>query len=298
VAAVFLFVLLEGSLMSKADKIAARRRSKLLYPTVDDVINHKTLTRHIHAGLITDTPHDRLPVRVHNYTAACERRRVWDQTTITCRGLIRDNKQRVIARPMQKFFTWGHKTTSAVRAVRFTDPFVAYEKLDGTMITASNLDGQLLLATRGSFDAWQLTDAARLWPADALPDPGTTWVLEHVGPDNQIVVPYDTARNVLLAVVDNHTGADLTDVRDSLWGDVFDAPRFITVDTPEALIAACDGVEEGWVCEWVRPGKPSGRLKVKNPAWLARWKEIHTGAADHNSSTDIDGSAAAADNRM
>ena len=62
------------------------------------------------------------------------------------------------------------------------------------MLVAANYADELVLATKGSFDAVQIPAARKVWPQGALPKPGTTWVVEYVGPDNKIVVDYRSSR--------------------------------------------------------------------------------------------------------
>lgn len=261
--------------MSKQDRIAAARRRTDPYPQLADIINRKRLDATVNRELVRAATHPTLPLWVYNYTSRTERAHAWDQVTVTCRGLVRDNKGRVIARPFQKFFGWGQKSASAVRAVRLSEPCTAFAKLDGTMLCASNFDGQLLLTTRGSFDDWRLDRARALWPAALLPAPGETWVLEYTGPENRIVTGYDIEQLWLLGVIDNWTGADLWERFAELEATgAFAAPhRFDSDLAPEQLAAAASGAGfEGWVCVWPRSKGPSGRLKVKNPAWLADWQ--------------------------
>lgn len=257
--------------MSKASKIAAQRRAKEVYPQLDDIFDRKGIDRHIGKSTLKVATHDRLPLYVYCYTQRCERMRTWDQVTVTCRGLVRDNKGRVISRGFQKFFGQGQKTTSALRATRMTDDWYAAEKLDGTMVTAGNLDGQLVLATKASFDDIRLTAAARLWPQGLIPEPGTTWVCELVGPDHQIVVEYPQEKLALLSVIDNWTGADrISDIADIARRGGFYLPKRYEAETIDELLAQerDDASMEGFVLVWPRRDKPSGRLKVKYPSWI------------------------------
>jgi RNA ligase len=247
-----------------------------IYPSLGDVVNTKVLRRHLSSGLIVAGTHDVLPLWVYDYTALCERRRSWDQVTTTCRGLVRDNKGLVVARPFQKFLGWGQKSTSALRATRWSDHWYATEKVDGTMITASNYHGHLLLATRRTFDAWQLSRVRELWPAGLLPDMGTTWVLEYVGPENRIVVFYPDEALYGIGAIDNTTGADLATVLTEMHRSGFRAPKLYEAAGPEDLLKLenNDARHEGFVVVWLRKGAPSGRLKVKYPSYNA----VHSAA--------------------
>jgi hypothetical protein len=244
------------------------------YPRLDDILNRKVLDSHLAKGFVKAGTHPSLPLAVYDYTSLCERRRVWDGVTTITRGLVRDNKGLVIGRPFQKFFGWKQKSTSAIRSVSFADDWYATEKFDGTMIVASNCEGTPILSTRRTFDAWQLQNARRLWPSGVIPDPGITYVLEYVGPDNRIVVPYSTERLVLLAVIDNWTGADCIGVYEEL-ATVFPIPERFEASSPEQLLHnQPPGLHEGFVLVWPRRNKPSGRLKVKFPEWAKAKEEL------------------------
>lgn len=241
------------------------------YPNINDTLNTKVLRRHLSSGLVVAGTHDVLPLLVYDYTALCERRHSWDQVTTTCRGLVRDNKGLVVARPFQKFSGWGQKSTSALRATRWSDDWYAVEKLDGTMVTASNYYGHLLLATRRTFDAWQLARVKALWPKGALPEPGTTWVIEYVGPENRIVIEYPEEALYAIGAIDNHSGADLDSVLGGLYGSGFAEPKRYEASGPEDLLKRenNDAKHEGYVVVWPRKNAPSGRLKVKYPSYNA-----------------------------
>lgn len=264
--------------MSKQAKIAAKKRGNTPNPKLDEILNRKKLDSHVNNKIVSVATHENheLPLYVYNYTSLCERRWKWDQVTVTCRGLVRDNKGFIVSRPIQKFFGWGGKSSSAVRSVSWDGDWFATEKVDGTMITAASYQDQLVLATRGSFDDWRLDEVRKLWPAGFLPEPGKTIVLEYIGPDNPIVVPYTESQLVALAVIDNWTGADDWIMYDEILTLGFRATERYSADSPEELLALLppDVIHEGFVVVWDRKGKPSGRLKVKTEAWRAEHRRL------------------------
>lgn len=262
--------------MSKQDKILQRRKESEPNPTLDDILNRKVLDRHLGSGIVKCDTHDTLPLYLYDYSTLCERRWSWDGVTILTRGLIRDNKGIVIGRPLQKFFSRGGKSTSAVPAPRWNEYWYALEKVDGSMIVAANYKGELVLSTRGSFHSKQIAMAQAIWPKGALPVEGTTWVLEYVGPDNKIVVDYDEPALYLLAVVDNWSGVDKGTAEEIAEEVGLETPKRIEAETLEELMeqGPDDGTQEGWVLVWPRDKKPSPRLKVKYPAYLKRHLEI------------------------
>lgn len=258
--------------MGKQDKIAARKRAAQEYPHVDEVLNRKNLRRHVDNGIVKHVPHPQGTLRLYDYTAEAERRRTWDGVTTVCRGLLVDNKQNVVARPFQKFFSHDGKKSGAVRALRWTEPWEAQEKLDGTLVVAGNYHGERTLTTRASFDDWRLARAARLL-GGATPPTGETWLFEYVGPENRIVVPYSEEQLVLIGVIDNWGGGDLPDRRREVEASLGLRPlRVFDADTKEGLLAMDpgDGTLEGFVVVQPQRSGPWTRLKVKMPSWLER----------------------------
>lgn len=240
-------------------------------PNLDDILNRKNLERHITNGIVKVATHPTLPLYLYDYSSLCERRSAWDGVTIQTRGLMRDNKGVVVARPFQKFFSYGGKSTSAVSAFRWTDDWYATEKVDGSMIIAAQYEGELVLSTRGSFDAWQIDAALRIWPKSLIPRLGQTWVLEYVAPENRIVIEYPEPRLYFLGGIDNWTGADVPQDTSGFW-----TPKMYGAETVDELLKQekNDGLREGFVVVSPRTDRPSPRLKVKYSAYNERHLEI------------------------
>lgn len=263
--------------MSKAEKIQLKKRMAAEpNPKLDDILNRKQLDRHIANQIVKVATHPTLPLYLYDYTSLCERRDKWDGVTVTTRGLLRDNKGTVIGRPFQKFFSWGGKSTSAVPGFRWADDWYGVEKVDGTMIVASQFEGQLVLTTRASFDAWQIAAARKLWPEGLLPPVGITWMLEYCGPDNQIVIEYDKPTLYFLGAINNWTGEDCLPGAFDRIENLATPRTFMSVETVEELQRQMnnDGTVEGFVVVAPRPGRPSPRLKVKYAAYNQRHIEI------------------------
>jgi len=120
-----------------------------------------------------------------------------------------------ISCPLPKFFNLGEKEFTQYSVLKKYSVFGAYDKMDGSMITAfrSEKTGKLYLATRGSIWSDQATEATRwmnrnpsLWEEiGRMVDANFTPVFEWVSPTNPVVVPYTEPRLVLLAMVDRDT---------------------------------------------------------------------------------------------
>ena len=62
------------------------------------------LQDYIDKGLVVKQDHPSLPLSIYNYSRTCQYEGKWDHVTMTCRGLILDNKGNVVAKGFPKFF--------------------------------------------------------------------------------------------------------------------------------------------------------------------------------------------------
>ena len=65
---------------------------------------------------------------IYNYSPKTQYDRKWNEITMICRGLIRDEKQ-IIARPFNKFFNIEQHEPEEIT----NEEFEVYEKLDGSL---------------------------------------------------------------------------------------------------------------------------------------------------------------------
>jgi RNA ligase len=174
----------------------------------------------IEDGLISRRKHPKFDLFIHNYTAKAQYERVWNETTLSCRGLILDGEGNVVARPFSKFFNLGeYGKESKLGELPSYKSFNVFEKMDGSLgILYSRPDGKVSLATRGSFESEQALMGISILAkkSEAILQSLAKWSKSHtvlfeiIYPDNRIVVDYgDKSELVLLAIVDNKTGKDL-----------------------------------------------------------------------------------------
>lgn len=212
--------------------------------------------------------HPTEPLTIYNYTKMTQFDRVWNETTMTCRGLIRHDDGRTFARPYRKFFNFGEPD------VVVPSSFVVMDKADGSLgITYREPStGRVAIATRGSFESEQAIRATALWRERYayvdVPD-GQTWLFEIVGAWNRIVIRYDFDDLILHGCVDNATGASLP--LPSAWpGRVIETFPSLS---PDDLAAHVRDNAEGYVLrEHPAPtDRPALHVKVK----LAEYTRIH-----------------------
>ncbi len=169
------------------------------------------LQQHIADGHVSVHRHPSGELYLLNYTPKTQYGRIWDEHTLQCRGLILDQAGQPVARPFRKFFNLDEYGTEWQAP---TEPFVVYDKLDGSLGILYWIDDQAYIATRGSFvseQAQRATGWLRDKYADLMPllDRSKTYLFEIIYPQNRIVVDYgDREELVLLAVIDTQTGTE------------------------------------------------------------------------------------------
>lgn len=228
---------------------------------------HPALRQHIADGNVVIRQHPTADLFILNYTAQAQFNRVWDEYTLACRGLILNGQGQVVARPFTKFFNLDEYGPEWVVPA---EPFVAYEKLDGSLGILYWQEGTARIATRGSFMSDQAQRATHLLQtryAHVLPllDQSKTYLFEIIYLENRIVVNYgDREELVLLAVVDTATGNEEADLPELGFPLV---RRFDGYTDMAAIRAVQLDNEEGFVLRFA-----SGfRVKVK----FAEYVRLH-----------------------
>lgn len=148
--------------------------------------------------------------KLYNYSQFAQFEKVWNETTLNCRGYITYQGQ-VIARGPKKFFNYGE-----VEHPSLDEVIGVYEKADGSLGIPYNLEGTLQIATRGSFHSEQAFigtsilyeyDDSLLDLIHQVMDSNYTPVFEIIYPENQIVVNYGDKRAlVYIGSVNNESG--------------------------------------------------------------------------------------------
>lgn len=221
--------------------------------------------------LITRRKHPTLPLWIYNYTPEVQFEKLWDDVTMQCRGLILDEDNNIVARPFKKFFNYGEVPMSEIPDL----PFTMTEKVDGSLLIMTRYQGELIFATRGSFESDQVEMAKEIWlnkyhhlgPAIYH---GYTYLFEIIDPRNRIVVDYQ-GESDLIAL--EYTKNDEENFQ------YFPALPFKAVkqhfgfNNVEEAIASLDGEwnnREGYVIKF----ENGYRIKIKSPEYLRLHKII------------------------
>ncbi|MCZ4124271.1 RNA ligase [Streptomyces sp. H39-S7] len=169
---------------------------------LDTLVKPADLVAAIESGHVSRRQHPELPISIYTYTRVAQYERAWTDVTIRCRGLVADDVTgAIVAWPFEKFFNVGEHGLGLPYAPALpVEPFEVYDKVDGSLGIAFHYDARWHVASKGSFTSEQATWATRrLRAADtgAL-DPGCTYLVEILYPENRIVVNYGERRDLVL----------------------------------------------------------------------------------------------------
>lgn len=220
-------------------------------------------------GLIYSQCHPTLPLHIWNYTDKVQYEGLWDDVTMMCRGLVTDNKGKIVARPFKKFFNLSEGRTN------ITGKYEIYEKMDGSLGILFFYEGEWILASRGSFTSEQAIEGKKILDGivgyhDVL-DIRCTYCLEIIYKENRIVLDYGDRRGlVLLAKINTATGEDCAYDREET---VFDfAYRYDWDDIPlDRLHEMIPDDEEGYVIKFSN----GERCKIKGEEYLRLHKIMY-----------------------
>jgi len=173
-------------------------------------IDKKILDQYVAEKKLIVQKHPEADLYIYNYSRSVQFDRLWDDITLSCRGLITDGEGNVVSRPLKKFFNFSEPQPEEIPSHL---PYKLYNKMDGSMMVSYKLNGKDYLASRGSFASDQSIEGNKIltekYPNVKFKD-NLTYVMEFLSPWNRIVVDYGSRRDlVLLAIIDNKTGKDM-----------------------------------------------------------------------------------------
>jgi RNA ligase len=237
-----------------------------------------TLEQYHKEGWLIKQTHPTLPLTIWNYSQTTQYEGKWDEVTLMCRGLVTDDMGNIVARPFKKFFNKEeHKHTP-------TYVFDVFAKEDGSLIIAFQYKGSWVIASRGSFTSDQAIAAEKLFYKleyhEKLDNPEYTHLFEYCSDWNRIVVRYDTERLILLGMVENTTGNELS--IDVLRSDFFQkemgfldvVKKYDGISDYTTLKGMIGNNEEGFVIRFSN----GDRMKIKGEEYL-RLHKIMTGVS-------------------
>jgi RNA ligase len=220
-----------------------------------------TLNRYYEDGLLYKQVHPTLPLTIWNYTEKVQYNGLWDEITLSCRGLVTDNLGNIVARPFKKFFNLEEGKHTP------TQDFEVFEKMDGSMGIIFKYSGETIFATRGSFiseqSKWMSEFATTYNYQDIIVD-GFTYLFEIIYENNRIVVDYgNQERLVLLGIINTETGEELpyNDIYSDGWDIV---QRYDGIKDYSNLKNLVEDNHEGFVIRFSN----GDRMKIKGEEYI------------------------------
>ena len=221
----------------------------------------RILNKYRNEGLLYSQVHPTLPLTIWNYTEKVQYEGLWDEITLSCRGLVTDDRAVVFARPFKKFFNIEEGKHTP------TSEFEVFEKMDGSLGIMFKYNGEVICATRGSFASdqavWMSKFAKEYNYQDIIVD-GFTYLFEIIYPENRIVVNYgDQERLVLLGIIKTESGEELPydDISFEGWDIV---NKYDGIRDYSELKSKIDNNAEGFVVRFSN----GDRMKIKGEEYL------------------------------
>ncbi len=213
---------------------------------------------------------------LYTYTEKTEHEKFWTKETRMARGLIVEKSTgTVIAKPFEKFFNLGQMEETFLTNLP-NEPYTVQEKMDGSLGIIYYYDGKWNVATKGSFTSDQAVKATEMLKKHdlSLIPQNLTLLTEIIYPANKIVVKYEEEKLVLLSIIDNSSGYEFYNVKNTTIPTIeqFTTPKIYsyTIDQMIALQKTMPKDEEGFVVRF-----HSGmRLKIKGSEYLRIHKMI------------------------
>jgi RNA ligase len=237
------------------------------------------LDKYIRDGYISARRHPHLPLTIYNYTAKTQWEQLWDEVTKHCRGLIVDWRGEIVGNCLVKFFNYNEPNAQNIDT---SGPVQVTDKLDGSYLAVCAYDGQVITATRGSFESDQALVAGQIIKATPeyqaalqLLCADSTAIFEVIFPENRIVLDYGTLRDiVLIGTVANFelaNGRQLWTPASQLNWPGLVVKTFDCASFTEALAIPPRDNAEGIVVYFENTGE---RVKIKQQRYLELHKII------------------------
>ena len=174
-------------------------------------MNTTLLNQMINEGYIKINKHPEADLYIYNYSQNAQFDKVWNEVTLTCRGIIMDGSQNIIQRPFPKFFNLGEQEDFIIPNTSFE----VYDKMDGSLGILYWIENIPYMASRGSFTSDQAIKATEMLHSTYKEvwtnlDTSKTYLFEIIYPENRIVLHYGaTEALVLLGIINTKTGVEL-----------------------------------------------------------------------------------------
>lgn len=179
------------------------------------------LNKLIEQRYIDVNTHNNCELFIYNYSRSAQYESLWNDITLSCRGLIMDANNNIVARPFKKFFNYEELVNKDVIPTNL--PYEVYSKMDGSLLIVFNWNHKWLTATRGSFHSNQAVKGEEILYSkysDLFDKMNLEWtyLFEVIYPENRIVLDYNGLTDIiLLAIIDKNTGNEI-DINENSLG--------------------------------------------------------------------------------
>lgn len=224
-------------------------------------ISLEILNQYQSQGLLYQQVHPTLPLSIWNYSEKVQYDSLWDDITLSCRGLVTDDKGNVVARPFRKFFNIEEGKHTP------TEQFQVFEKMDGSLGILFFYGDEWVFASRGSFTSDQALKFKEIftkkYKTSHLYTPNT-YLFEIIYPENRIVVDYGNIEDVvMLGEINTEFGdeLDLNHYTNSIFNVV---KEYNGIKDYSSLKSLVDNNAEGFVVRFSN----GDRMKIKGEEYL------------------------------
>lgn len=249
-----------------------------LYQYMDE----KKLSRYLNEGLVECRYHNDLPLRLLIFSREVHHNGPWDDVTTKCRGLIVGPKDRIIARPFEKFFNLNtsDRPETHLSNLPHTQPIIT-DKVDGSLGILYEYNGYSGIATKGSFNSDQAKWATE-WYRQCCPNAqwpeGFTPIFEIINEriQHHVVHYHGREKLILLALINVETGEEADYNTLYYWAKINGLEAVeVYSKTVGTIINEDRQNREGYVLSWPRPSQPPLKIKVKHQSFLDLQKIVH-----------------------
>lgn len=182
-------------------------------------LDRKILQQYVNDTIVCYEKHPFANLYIYGYYDDPSKKRIWDETTKHCRGIIVDDDGNIIEQPFDKFWTFKQYISNDLvllnegQILRLPNcDFRITEKVDGTMVTLYWIGDIPYLATQRSFTNIKAIEATKILHSkythlfSAL-NREYTYVFEAIYPETKVLIEYGDIRDlVLIGVIDKRTG--------------------------------------------------------------------------------------------
>lgn len=219
--------------------------------------------------LLLKQNHPYLPIIIWNYAPRVQYEKLWDEITLKCRCLVTDAEGQVVAKSFDKFFNIEEDEEIP------SEPFEAYEKLDGSLIIIFWHEDELVVASKGSFSSVHAVESRRILERYDLSilDRSKTYCMELLAPWNRIVCSYGYEEKLVLIGKFDREGKE-HQIENCSNFPVVEKYSFEDLHKIKDLIS---DDKEGFVIKF----KSGKRLKIKGREYV-RLHKIVTGLSENS----------------